>query len=86
MVLLKKVKGGSGAEGAVKTLNSNLKVIINIINKNGLTVDEFNKLRLANVNELSSEQVKIMKAIRDAIPKINNDTVLQKTIPQGYAR
>ena len=71
--------GDNNTDGGGDAKNS----IIKIIKKNGLTVDEFNKLRLTNPNELSPEQVKTMKAIRDEIPKIDPNTYIQKTIPEG---
>lgn len=61
-----------------KAVNNNLKVTSNIINKNGLNIDEFNKLRLTNPSELSPKQIETMKAIRDAIPKIDKNTFIQK--------
>ncbi|AAK78121.1 Hypothetical protein, CF-5 family [Clostridium acetobutylicum ATCC 824] len=66
-----------------KAVNNNLKVTSNIINKNGLNIDEFNKLRLTNPSELSPKQIETMKAIRDAIPKIDKNTFIQKTIPKS---
>lgn len=72
-----------GSDVVSNPVNSNLDVIKDIISKNGLTIDEFNKLRLTNASELTEEQVNTMKAIREAIPKIDNNTIIQKTIPEG---
>ena len=46
-----------------------------------MTLDELNTLRLADVNELSAEQIGKLKNIREAVPKIDSNTVIQKTIP-----
>jgi hypothetical protein len=78
-----KVNGGDVVDWGNNAINNNLKVITDIINKNGLTIDEFNKLRLTNPSELLPKQVKTMQAIRDEIPKIDTNTFIQKTIPEG---
>lgn len=46
-----------------------------------MTLDEFNTLRLTDVSELSAEQISKLKNIRDAVPKIDSGTVIQKNIP-----
>ena len=53
-----------------------------IIKKHGLTIDKFNELRLTDVDKLSKEEVEMMKAIREDIPKITTKTYIQKTIPE----
>ena len=52
-----------------------------VLANESLTLDEFNTLRLADVNELSAEQIGKLKNIREAVPKIDSNTVIQKTIP-----
>jgi hypothetical protein len=47
-----------------------------------ISVDEFNELRLQPVEALTESQIKIMKAIRDSIPEVNNETIMQKVIPE----
>ena len=42
---------------------------------------EINKLRLTDVKDLTKEQIAQMKAIREAVPKIDANTYIQKTIP-----
>ena len=44
-------------------------------------LEEFNKLRLTDVKDLTKEQIAQMKAIREAVPKIDANTYIQKTIP-----
>lgn len=68
------VKGGSDTAFAKNKLQSVLK-------EEAITLDVFNTLRLTDVNKLSPEQVLKMKNIRDAVPIIDNTTMVQKTIP-----
>ncbi|OCB92970.1 putative ribonuclease YokI [Bacillus amyloliquefaciens] len=51
------------------------------LERHGLDLENFHELRLRPVAELSSTEIKVMKEIRDAVPLINKDTLLQKTIP-----
>ncbi|WP_262417722.1 T7SS effector LXG polymorphic toxin [Bacillus sp. YC2] len=51
------------------------------LKRHGLDLENFHELRLRPVAELSSTEIKVMKEIRDAVPLINKDTLLQKTIP-----
>ncbi|MFN2744015.1 MULTISPECIES: hypothetical protein [unclassified Bacillus (in: firmicutes)] len=53
------------------------------IKKHELTLKQFNELKLKPISELTNKEVKIMKDIRDAVPLINKDTLLQKTIPSS---
>lgn len=48
--------------------------------KQGLTLEEFHKLRRTTIDQLTDSQAKSMKAIRDAVPPVTKDTLLQKTI------
>jgi hypothetical protein len=57
------------------------KQISNELRKQGLTLEQFNKLRLIPVDQLTEDQIKSMKAIRDAVHPIKEDTVLRKTMP-----
>ena len=52
-----------------------------VLKKEGLSLDEFNKLRLTDVDELKPNEIAKMKAIREAVPKIDSETIIQKTIP-----
>ena len=52
-----------------------------MLKQQGLTLEEFNKLRLTDVKDLTKEQIAQMKAIREAVPKIDANTYIQKTIP-----
>ncbi|MEC5425166.1 hypothetical protein QGM71_16895 [Virgibacillus sp. C22-A2] len=52
-----------------------------VLKEHNLTIDEFNKLKLKSVTELNESEILIMKHIRDFVPPITKDTVLQKTIP-----
>ena len=78
-------------DGEVKKIGDALDEITNssFANKNlaealkqqGLTLDEFNRLRLTDVTDLTKEQIAQLKAIREAVPKIDANTYIQKTIP-----
>ena len=46
-----------------------------------MSLDEFNELRLKNPNELTTEQKKMMKEIRESKPMPDETTLLQKVIP-----
>jgi uncharacterized protein YktA (UPF0223 family) len=50
------------------------------LKKQGLTLEEFHKLRRTTIDQLTDSQTKSMKAIRDAVPPVTKDTLLQKTI------
>ena len=52
-----------------------------VLKQQGLTLEEFNKLRLTDIKDLTKEQIAQMKAIREAVPKIDANTYIQKTIP-----
>ena len=52
-----------------------------VLKQQGLTLEEFNKLRLTDVKDLTKEQIAQMKAIHEAVPKIDANTYIQKTIP-----
>ena len=56
---------------------------VNNIHKFGLNADEFNNLKLKNIDLLSQEQVDVIKGIRDLEPPITNNTVIRKFIPES---
>ena len=56
------------------------KNLVEVLKQQGLTLEEFNKLRLTDVKDLTKEQIAQMKAIREAVPKIYANTYIQKTI------
>ncbi|MBC2008875.1 hypothetical protein HCA54_02515 [Listeria welshimeri] len=47
----------------------------------GMTLEDFQTMKLKPVSELSDLEVKVMKEIRDAIPGLDENTLLQKVIP-----
>lgn len=51
-----------------------------ILDWRGITTEEFNHLRLKKVENLTDGEVKILKAIRKAIPKRDNNTYFQKVL------
>lgn len=46
----------------------------------GMTLEDFQTMKLKPVSELSDLEVKIIKEIRDAIPKIDSETIIQKVL------
>ena len=78
-------------DGEVKKIGDALDEITNssFANKNlaealkqqGLTLDEFNRLRLTDVSLLSEEEIAMLKAIREKVPMPDVDTLMQKVIP-----
>ena len=55
--------------------------ISDILTKEGLTLDEFNKLRLQDVSTLTDAEKATLKAIRKSVPMPDADTLMQKVIP-----
>ena len=51
------------------------------LEKHHITLERFHELRLKPYSDLTDEEVKIIKDIRDAVPFITKDTLLQKTLP-----
>ena len=70
-----------GAIAATKNSSFANKNLGEVLKQQGLTLEEFNKLRLTDVKGLTKEQIAQMKAIREAVPKIDANTYIQKTIP-----
>lgn len=52
------------------------------LRKQGISLSEFNKMRMKSMANLSNKEVKILKEIRDSVPRPDKNTVLQKTIPE----
>ena len=70
-----------GAIAATKNSSFANKNLGEVLKQQGLSLEEFNKLRLTDVKDLTKEQIAQMKAIREAVPKIDANTYIQKTIP-----
>ena len=51
-----------------------------ILDRYEITLEEFNHLRLKKVENLNDREVKVLKAIREAIPKGDNNTYFQKVL------
>lgn len=51
------------------------------LEKHGITLEHFNESNLKPISALTDEEVTMMKEIRDAVPPITKDTLLQKAIP-----
>ncbi len=67
----------------VESQNSFKKQVGKVLKKHNLTLSDFQELKLKHVSELTSNEVRIMKEIRDSVPPITKDTLLQKTIPES---
>lgn len=52
-----------------------------LLERNNINLDKFQELKLKPVGELTDSEVVILKDIRESVPKITTDTMLQKTIP-----
>lgn len=52
-----------------------------ILENLGMTRAEFNELKLKPINSLTNTEVEKLKSVRDAVPPITKNTVIQKTIP-----
>lgn len=54
-----------------------------ILYKQRITLDEFNAIRIKVASELTYNQRKIMLNIRESVPKVDNETILQKVFDGG---
>ncbi len=70
-----------GSEGGLKT--AFVDNITDILKKEGLTLDEFNALRVRDVSTLTDAEIATLKAIRESVPMPDTDTLMQKVIPAG---
>ncbi len=53
-----------------------------ILSKHGLSLDKFNDLRLKSADKLTDNEIKAMKAVRESIPDLNNNSIMQKVLPK----
>lgn len=73
-------------QGGSETITGNsyfASTIDKILAKQGLTVEEFNSLRLRDVSTLSDAEKATLKTIRESVPKPDADTLMQKVIPSS---
>lgn len=52
-----------------------------VLKQQGLTLEEFNKLRLTGVSQLTNDEKALLKMIRESIPMPDSNTLMQKVIP-----
>lgn len=52
-----------------------------VLKQQGLTLEEFNKLRLTDVSQLTNDEKALLKMIRESIPMPDSNTIMQKVIP-----
>ena len=52
-----------------------------ILEQNGITLNEFNSLRLQDAADLTDTQKNTLKSIRESVPMPDEDTLMQKVIP-----
>ena len=52
-----------------------------VLKQQGLTLEEFNKLRLTDVSQLTNDEKALLKMIRESIPMPDSNTLMQKVIP-----
>ncbi len=70
-----------GGSKSIKGNSAFAKTIDGLLAKQGLTVDEFNSLRLRDVSTLTDAEKAILKAIRESVPMPTSETIMQKVIP-----
>ncbi|OFD51549.1 hypothetical protein BWGOE3_09650 [Bacillus mycoides] len=82
--------GSKETAGEVKFLKENVyqmnsfqESVGSILKNEGVTLDEFNSMRMKLSSELTDEQRRIMVKVREAVPTPNNDTILQKVFDGG---
>lgn len=68
----------------LKKLKSCVLIVEKAVQDNGLTIEEFHKLRIKKAEDLVKDEPKKMKAIRDSIEKPTEETLLEKVIPKEY--
>lgn len=71
---------GELAKSNLVTDSSSMNKVLSILDDTGLSLDEFNQLRMVSADTLTSSQKLVMRKIRDAIPPPTSETVLQKVI------
>ena len=57
------------------------KILGEVLKQQGLTLEEFNKLRLTDVSQLTNDEKALLKMIRESIPMPDSNTLMQKVIP-----
>ena len=57
------------------------KNLVEVLKQQGLTLEEFNKLRLTDVSQLTNDEKALLKMIRESIPMPDSNTLMQKVIP-----
>ncbi|WP_234784278.1 hypothetical protein, partial [Bacillus mycoides] len=82
--------GSKETAGEVKFLKENVyqmnsfqESVGSILKNEGVTLDEFNSMRMKSASELADEQRRIMVKVRESVPTPNNDTILQKVFDGG---
>jgi hypothetical protein len=74
------IQGRFGFDSTSDLKGFNQQISMNL-EKHNLSLEAFHDLRLKPVSALTNLEINIMKQIRDAVPPITQDTLLQKTIP-----
>ena len=70
-------EGGTQGGGSI----SYVERIKRILQVQGLTLEQFDSLRLRDVSTLTDEEKQLLKIVRESVPMPNKDTLLQKVIP-----
>ena len=70
-----------GAIAATKNSSFANKNLGEVLKQQGLTLEEFNKLRLTDVSQLTNDEKALLKMIRESIPMPDSNTLMQKVIP-----
>ncbi|MGL5084522.1 MAG: hypothetical protein ACRC68_02175, partial [Clostridium sp.] len=72
------INKSSFSKQEVYKFNSFKEEISTILENEGITLNEFNNMRMKVASELSDEQKRIMIKIRESVKAPDNDTILQK--------
>ncbi len=77
---------GAGKVGFSKSVIQGMRSFIDDIgstlSKHGLSLEKFNDLRLKSADKLTDNEIKAMKAVRESIPNLNNNSIMQKVLPK----
>ncbi len=80
--IVKGVGKANFSKSVIHGMKSFMDDIGSILSKHGLSLDKFNDLRLKLADKLTDNEIRAMKAIRESIPDLNNNSIMQKVLPK----
>lgn len=75
--------GDDAAKVLASSVSSFAKDIDTVLDAYGMTLKEFHSLRLKDIAILTEFQKNTLKAVRESVPPLDADTLMQKVIPAG---